>query len=50
MNSDFVEAASKDVVKNLFDQDNYMYAAWKKMTGKSAYTSDKKNALTIVWR
>ena len=50
MNSDFVEAASKDVLKNLFNQNNYIYTAWKQMTGQSEYVSDKKNALTIVWR
>lgn len=50
MNGDFVEATSKDELKNLLDQNGYIYTAWKKMTGKSAYQSDRKNALTIVWR
>ncbi len=49
-NAEFIEAATKDELKNLFDQNNYIYTAWKIMTGKTAYVPDKKNALTIVWR
>ena len=49
-NADFIEATTKDELKNLFDRNNYIYTAWKQMTGKTTYVSDKKNALTIVWR
>ena len=49
-NADFIEAATKDELKNLFDRNNYIYTAWKQMTGNTTYVSDKKNALTIVWR
>lgn len=49
-NADFIEAATKDDLKNLFDRNNYIYTAWKRMTGNTTYVSEKKNALTIVWR
>lgn len=50
MNPDFIQAATQDEVKNLFDRDNYIYTAWKQMTGNAEYISEKKNALTLVWR
>ena len=50
MNPDFIQAATKDEVKDLLDQNSYVYTAWKQMNGKSTYQSDRKNALTLVWR
>ena len=50
MNPDFIQAATQDAVKNLFDRDNYIYTAWKQKTGNAEYISEKKNALTLVWR
>jgi hypothetical protein len=49
-NPEFIEAATKDELKTLLEQNNYMYTAWKRMTGKQSYQSEKRNALTIVWR
>lgn len=49
-NPDFIEAATRDELKTLFDQNSYIYTAWKRMTGKQSYQPDRKNALTIVWR
>ena len=47
---EFIEASTKDGLKSLFDQNNYIYTAWKKMTGKTEYEPGRRNALTIVWR
>ena len=49
-NPDFIEAATKDELKNLFDQSNYDYTAWKIMRHKTSYVPENKNTLTIVWR
>lgn len=49
-NPDFIEAATKDELKNLFDQSNYDYTAWKIMRHKTSYIPENKNTLTIVWR
>ena len=50
MNPDFIQAITKDELKALFDQNNYIYTAWKKMTGNTSYQPGRKNTLTLVWR
>ena len=50
MEPDFIEAASSDELKKIFDENNYVYTAWKKEARKGEYESDRENALTIVWR
>lgn len=46
----FVEILNSDPLKNIFDRNALIYAAWKKQTGKDEYISSVNNKLTIVWR
>lgn len=50
MDPGFIQAMSKDEVRDLLYQNDYSYAAWRRRTGKTSYETDRKNALTIVWR
>lgn len=49
-NQIFCNMLMNDPLKTALDRNSFMYASWKKNTGRSEYKSNVKNALTIVWR
>ena len=50
LNSEFVSMLNSDPLKQLFDKNALIYAAWKKQTGNTEYEPDFRRKITLVWR